>query len=63
MLCDDRYWVWVSLDYATYGFEVEGERVKMAAPIARWMVGKPVEEVVAWLYKRGPKVSLVRLDV
>ena len=47
------------MHYATYGIKVENGRITEAAPIARWMVGKPVEEVFDWLTKK--RAVLVRL--
>lgn len=51
-----RRWVWVSLPYATYGVEHDGERVVDAAPIAAWMIGRPVGGVAAWLDRKGARV-------
>lgn len=49
-------WIWVSLPYATYGIAVADGKVVDAAPIARWMIGKPEVEVAAWLRRKGAKV-------
>lgn len=43
----------VVLDYACYGIEVEGDRVVDAAPIARWMIGKTLDEVTRWITRKG----------
>lgn len=48
-------WIWVSLPYATYGIETEHGTVIDAAPIAKWMIGKPEVEVAAWLKKKGAR--------
>lgn len=46
----------MSLPYATYGVEHDGERVVDAAPIAAWMIGRPVGGVAAWLDRKGARV-------
>lgn len=51
-----RRLIWVSLPYATYGIEVEDGKVVDAAPIAKWMIGKPETEVAAWLRKKGAQI-------
>lgn len=49
-------WIWVSLDYATYGIAVEGGRVVEAPPIAKWMVGKDEHIVADWLRRKGARI-------
>lgn len=56
----ERRWIWVSLSYATYGIAIAGGRVVDAAPIARWMVGKPEDQCAAWL--RARQARIVPLD-
>lgn len=46
----------VDVGYACYGIETEAGYVITAPPIARWMVGKPVGKVRAWLKQKGAKV-------
>jgi len=46
-------WVWVSLDYATFGLRVEGGRVVEAAPIARWTIGKSEQYVADYFRRKG----------
>lgn len=53
------HWVWVSLPYATFGIAVEGGRVRDAAPIARWAIGKDERVVAAYFRRRG--ATFVRL--
>ena len=43
----------MSLPYATYGIAVSGGVVVYAAPIARWMIGKPETFVADWLRRKG----------
>jgi hypothetical protein len=45
-------WLRVSLPYATYGIRVKGNLVVEAAPIARWMLGKSIGYVTAWIMKK-----------
>lgn len=56
-----RYWVWVSLPYATYGIAHENGRVVQAPPIAGWMVGKSTVYVSRWL--QGRHAQIVHLGV
>lgn len=48
-------WIWVSLDYATYGIAVKDGKVVDAAPIAYWMVGKDERYCASWLKKKGAR--------
>lgn len=48
-------WVWVSLPWATFGLGVRGGVVVEAAPIARWCVGKPEQQVAAYWRGRGAR--------
>lgn len=50
--------VWINLPHACYGIVVVNERVTMAPPIARWMLGKHEREVAAWLRSKGAKFSV-----
>jgi hypothetical protein len=51
----DLMWVWVSLDYATFGIEVRDGVVVDAAPIARWAIGKPEQYVADYYRRKGAK--------
>jgi len=46
-------WIWVSLDYATFGIVTENGRVTKAPPIARWAVGRDEREVAAFYRRKG----------
>lgn len=50
---DTTVWVHVALPWAAFGVAHRGGVVVDAAPIAAWMVGKPVRRVQAWLERRG----------
>ena len=50
-----REWVWVSLDYATFGVCVEHGVIVDAAPIARWTIGKPERHVADYYRRRGAR--------
>lgn len=52
-------WLWVSLPWATFGIAAHDGRVVDAAPIARWAIGKPADQVAAYYRRRGAR--LVRL--
>lgn len=43
----------VSLSYATFGIAVDGGKVKDAAPIANWMIGKDTPFIREWINKKG----------
>lgn len=49
----DTCWIWVSLPYATFGIRALDDVIVEAAPIARWMVGKPGSVVRAWILGKG----------
>jgi hypothetical protein len=40
---------WVSLPYATFGIVSRHGRVYDTAPIAKWMIGKPLEDLRGWM--------------
>jgi hypothetical protein len=59
---DDWHWIYISLPHATYALGIDaGGMVRMAPPIARWMVGKPERDVAAWLLGRYPKMTAQRI--
>lgn len=43
-----RHMAWVDTGYACGGIEFENGRIVNAAPIYRWMIGKPVAQVRQW---------------
>jgi hypothetical protein len=52
------YLVQVDVPFACFFFAVNNQgRVFSAAPIARWMNGKPGRAMVAYWLKRGGKVT------
>jgi hypothetical protein len=48
-------WIWVSLNYATFGLRVEEGVVVDAAPIARWAIGKTERQVADYYRRRGAR--------
>ena len=42
----------VTLPYACFGIEVQGQTVVSAAPIGRWMVGKSLVVVGEWIARK-----------
>lgn len=51
----------ITLSYGCYGLVVRDETntVIDAAPIARWMLNKPWQEVKLWIYRRGGTIMLL----
>lgn len=47
----------IELPWACFGLVVQGGRVVRAAPIARWCVGKPVDDVTAYWHRRGATIE------
>lgn len=44
---------YITLPYATFLVSVERGAVTNAAPIARWMIGKPWSECKPWIAHKG----------
>ncbi len=42
----------VMLPYACFGVEVAGDKIVLAAPIGRWMVGKSLVVVGEWIARK-----------
>jgi hypothetical protein len=49
--------LYVSLSYATFGLITQDGRIAEAPPIARWTIGKQVNEVAAYYRQKGGTVS------
>jgi hypothetical protein len=47
---------WVDIHYATFGIEANNNTVTLAAPIAKWMIGKTLQEIKPWLLSKKAKV-------
>lgn len=52
-------WYYVELPYATFAIEVNGSAVTEAPPIARWMVGRLLDDVKEWIKKKEGKISVL----
>lgn len=52
----------MSLPYATFAIVEKEDVIVDAAPIARWMVGRPGSEVRAWIARKGGVFQLLRND-
>lgn len=51
-------WYFVSLSYATYGIAVDdGDIVRIAAPIARWMIGRNLSYVTSWVKGKNGEIK------
>ena len=50
----------VNISYANFGIIVDGDEIVLqAAPIAKWMVGKRLGDVVAWIESKAGKIEKV----
>ncbi len=49
-------WLWVCLNHATFGLEVEDNVITGAPPIAKWTEGKRVEEILPYYKRKGAKI-------
>ena len=47
---------WCDIGYATFGIVSENNVVIKTAPITRWMIGKPLQEIKPWLISKHAKV-------
>jgi len=43
----------IELPYAVFSIDAKDNIVAEAAPIARWMIGKPVPVVLGWANRKG----------
>jgi hypothetical protein len=50
----------VTLSYACYGIETHNGLVIDVAPIARWMIGKKIDNIYNWIASKGGKLHLVK---
>lgn len=56
---EGRLWA-ANLPHFFCGFIVSEGEIVHAAPIMAWAVGRPVDEFVAWVRRKGGKVGPVR---
>lgn len=49
----------IELPYAVFSIDAERNVVTEAAPIARWMIGKPVPIVLGWANRKGGTWSII----
>lgn len=49
-------WYWIDIGYATFGVQSENGVVINSAPIAKWMIGKSLQEIKLWLKKKRAKI-------
>jgi len=52
-----RLLYYISLSYATFGLIVEKGIVIEAAPIAKWTLDKPIDEVIRYFTKKGGTIK------
>jgi hypothetical protein len=55
-------WIWVSLPYATFAVVTRDGRVIDAAPIARWAIGKPEQQVADYFRRKGATFARLRTE-
>lgn len=48
---------WISLSYATFGVITTNDIVTSTAPIAKWMMGKNIEEIKNWVTNKKGKID------
>ena len=44
---------WIDIKYACFGIVSKDHVVVQTAPIARWMIGKRIDEVLFWVKKKA----------
>lgn len=47
---------WCNIDYATFGIISTNNIITGVAPIAKWMLGKSLQEIKPWLLKKKAKI-------
>ncbi len=47
----------ITLPYACFGIETNGNVVVDAAPIGKWMIGKNIKEIARWVEGRGGTIE------
>ena len=47
----------ISFFYATYGIITKDNVVIGAAPIGKWMIGKNIEDIKAWVKKKNGLIT------
>lgn len=50
----------ISLGYATMGITVQDDIVIGTPPIAKWMMGKNINFITAWVKKKGGQIGINR---
>ena len=40
---------YIDIGYACFGIMTDGSKCIIAAPIARWMVNRTLDEIIAWV--------------
>jgi len=50
----------IYLGYACFGIEIENGKVKVAPPIAKWMIGKRGVDVFRWIANKNGIIKEVK---
>lgn len=53
---------WVNIHYACFGIDSKDNIIVAAAPIAKWMIGKSLQEIKPWLLKKKAVVKEYELQ-
>jgi hypothetical protein len=48
---------YISLSYATFGIVVDNNIVIAAPPIAQWMIGKHINEIIDWVNRKHGTIN------
>ena len=52
---------WVDVKYACYGISTnENDIIVSASPIAKWMLGKDLEEIKKWVKRKNGRIVEVK---
>lgn len=52
----DERWFYIDVHYACYGIKSENNIVTIAPPIAKWMIGKTLQQIKPFLLENKAKV-------
>ena len=53
----DEKWYYVDVDYAVFAVVTYEDRVTSVPPIAKWMIGKHIYDVIKWVNKHHGKIE------
>lgn len=50
----------IDISYACFRIDTDNNICIDAAPIAKWMIGKTVDDITAWVFKKNGKIIELR---